>query len=94
MKCGKLSKDHKDSGVHPSENMKYSPCPETQNKMASSSKGVELMVGGLDHWFSALQIIHTTACPARDEGPAACSEVPAEGQETGDSQSETLFQRL
>ena len=27
----------------------YSPCPETQNKMASSSKGVEVMVCGLDH---------------------------------------------
>ena len=26
-----------------------SPCPETQNKMVSSSKVVEVMVCGLDH---------------------------------------------
>ena len=33
-----------------------SPCPETQNKMVSSSKGVKVVVSGLDHWFSALQL--------------------------------------
>ena len=26
-----------------------SPCPETQNEMVSSSKGVKVMVSGLDH---------------------------------------------
>ena len=32
-----------------SENILISPCPETQNKMVSSSKGVKVMVCGLDH---------------------------------------------
>ena len=30
-------------------NRKYSPCPVTQNKLVLSSKGVEVMVCGLDH---------------------------------------------
>ena len=34
----------------------FEACPETQNTMVSSSKEVEVMVCGLDHWFSALQL--------------------------------------
>ena len=56
MKCGKLSKYHRNnikSGIYPSEKheifTEYSPCPETQNKIVSSSKGMKLMVCGLDH---------------------------------------------
>ena len=32
-----------------SDLQKNSPCPETQNKMVSSSKVVKVMVCGLDH---------------------------------------------
>ena len=54
MKCGKLSKYHKNikSEVYPSEKHELyyfrftenSPCPETQNKMVSSSKGMEVII--------------------------------------------------
>ena len=35
--------------IYPSEKHESSPCPETQHKMVSSSKGVKVMVCGLDH---------------------------------------------
>ena len=42
-----LYQSDQNEGVYPSE--KFTPLVQTQNKMVSSSKGVELMVGGLDH---------------------------------------------
>ena len=50
MKCGKLSKYHKNEKVGYTlvRNMRFTEysCPETQNKIVSSSKEVELMVCG------------------------------------------------
>ena len=51
MKCGKLSKYHKNE-LYPSEKHEILNIPLvliSQNKMDSSSKGVELTVCGLDH---------------------------------------------
>ena len=44
-------------------NMRFTenPCPETQNKMVSSSKEVEVMVCGLDHSGSQPFIFKTHA---------------------------------
>ena len=48
MKCGKLSKYQYTLVRNMRELLKIA-CPETQNRMVSSSKGVEVMICGLDH---------------------------------------------
>ena len=41
-------------------NIETSPCPEIQNKMVASSKGVEVIVYGLDHSGSSSQPFNYT----------------------------------